>query len=67
MLKLEYGERAPRLIALTGWREPANRLMSQLVGFDDHFSKPYDPGAVLAAITGATRRAASRSAPDRAA
>lgn len=54
MLKLEYGENAPKLIALTGWREPTEQLLSKLVGFDHHFSKPYDPRAVLAAISAAT-------------
>ena len=54
LLKLEYGEQAPRLIALTGWREPTERLLSKLVGFDHHFSKPYDARAVLAAISAVT-------------
>jgi two-component system CheB/CheR fusion protein len=51
-LKRELGGRAPRLIALTGWKEPTNRLLSDLAGFDHYFSKPYDPRAVLAAIAG---------------
>ena len=54
MLKLEYGDKSPRLIALTGWREPTEQLLSKLAGFDHHFSKPYDPRAVLAAISAAT-------------
>jgi len=51
-LKRELRGGAPKLIALTGWKEPSNRLLSELAGFDHHFSKPYDPRAVLAAIAG---------------
>ena len=67
MLRDEYGEKGPMLIAVTGWQERTDRLLSKLVGFDHHFSKPYDARAVLAAISDATGRAAPRSAPGRAA
>lgn len=61
MLKHEYGEKAPLLIAITGSKQASDRQLSKLVGFDHHFSKPYDAGAVLGAIA----RAASRLRQDR--
>lgn len=59
MLKHQYGEKAPLLIAVTGGKQASD--LSRLVGFDHHFSKPYDAGAVLGAIA----RAASRLRQDR--
>jgi CheY-like chemotaxis protein len=53
-LKQEYGGRAPRLIAVSGLSDPADRLLSALIGFEQHFVKPYDARAVLAAIAGAS-------------
>jgi CheY-like chemotaxis protein len=50
MLKHEYGEKAPMLIAVTGSKQ-SDKPLSELVGFDHHFSKPYDVRAVLAVIS----------------
>jgi CheY-like chemotaxis protein len=38
-----YGQKKPLLIAITGqYKKPADRMLSQLVGFDHHLIKPYD-------------------------
>ena len=34
--------RAPLLIALTGWDQPADRQLAEAAGFDRHFAKPAD-------------------------
>ena len=40
--------RRPLLIALSGqWKEPADRMVAQQVGFDHHLVKPYDPAHIL--------------------
>jgi len=42
-----YGERRPRLIAVTGWKQASDRMLAQMAGFDHHVAKPYDPQALL--------------------
>jgi CheY-like chemotaxis protein len=43
-----YGERRPRLIALSGhYRQEPDRLLAQGVGFDHHLAKPCDFRALL--------------------
>jgi PAS domain S-box-containing protein len=38
------------LIALTGWGQPEDRRRTREAGFDHHFIKPVDPGAVRALL-----------------
>jgi len=45
-----FGEHRPKLIAITGWKQSADRLLARLAGFDHHVPKPYDPTALLALI-----------------
>jgi two-component system, chemotaxis family, CheB/CheR fusion protein len=42
-----YGDERPRLIAVTGWKKPSDRILAKLAGFDHHVAKPYDPQALL--------------------
>jgi len=52
-----YGTRKPLLIAITGqYKKPADRMLSQLVGFDHHLTKPYDTTELLALLAEAQRR-----------
>jgi CheY-like chemotaxis protein len=47
-------ERAPRLIALTGWGSEEDRRQALSAGFDSHLIKPVDPmelGAALSELT----------------
>ena len=40
--------RRPLRIALSGqWKEPADRMLAQQVGFDHHLVKPYNPAHIL--------------------
>ena len=45
-----FGAERPLLIAITGWKQSADRLLARLAGFDHHVAKPYDPNALLALI-----------------
>lgn len=41
----------PLLIAVSGmWKEPADRMVAQQVGFDHHLLKPCDTGELLALL-----------------
>ena len=42
----------PRLYALTGYGRDQDRAQALAAGFDGHFTKPVDPYALLATITG---------------
>ena len=46
-LRERYGSARPMLFAVTARSQDADRLMSQLAGFDRHISKPYDPNALI--------------------
>ena len=55
-----YGTRAPLLIAISGkWNKPSEKLLSQAIGFDQHFEKPCDPQAQLRLIKPLTAARAS--------
>jgi len=47
--------RTARLIALTGWGQEDDVLRSRQSGFDEHFTKPVDPEALLQRIILLTR------------
>ena len=40
----------PRLIAMTGYGQPADRVRSRQAGFDEHLVKPVDVAALIAII-----------------
>ena len=44
------GGHEPRLIAMTGYGQPANRVRSRQAGFDEHLVKPVDVAALIAVI-----------------
>jgi CheY-like chemotaxis protein len=35
-----------RIVALTGWGQPDDRQRTAAAGFDDHLTKPADPGQI---------------------
>jgi CheY-like chemotaxis protein len=37
----------PRLVALTGWGQDADKAKARAAGFDLHFTKPIDPERIL--------------------
>jgi len=39
-----------RLIAMTGYGQPADRVRSRQAGFDEHLVKPVDVAALIAVI-----------------
>jgi len=43
-------DRQPLLVALTGWAQDTDKLHAHAAGFDLHFTKPVDPGALLRAL-----------------
>lgn len=46
-LRRELGDDAPRLIALTGYGQAADRAKALAAGFDEHMVKPIDLGQLL--------------------
>ncbi len=52
-LRTRLGERSPRLIALSGYAEEADRARALASGFDAHFAKPVDIDKLVQAIEGA--------------
>ena len=45
-----FGEAAPRLIALTGYGQEADRERARKAGFSQHFTKPVELGGLLCAL-----------------
>jgi len=48
--QIREGSRVPRLIAMTGYGQPADLVRSRQTGFDDHLVKPVDVAALMAVI-----------------
>jgi DNA-binding response OmpR family regulator len=46
-----YGKERPKLIAVTAWTKPSDRILATIAGFDRHVPKPYDPRALLALVS----------------
>jgi CheY-like chemotaxis protein len=46
-LRERFGERAPLLVAVTGWKKASERLLGQIVGFDHYVTKPYEIDELL--------------------
>jgi DNA-binding response OmpR family regulator len=50
-IRSKYGKARPRLIAISGhYKQGSDRVLAEIVGFDDHVAKPYDPRALLALL-----------------
>ena len=49
-LRARYGRSSVRLIAVTGYAEPTDRLRSEAAGFDEHFAKPVDIDRLCGAV-----------------
>ena len=60
-LRERFGERAPLLVAVTGWKKASERLLGQIVGFDHYVTKPYEIdellGLLAPLVAGATAAA----------
>jgi len=63
-LRARYASARPLLIAITGHGKPSDRTLAQLAGFDHHFTKPYDPNALLALLRASGGATRSRAAPE---
>jgi DNA-binding response OmpR family regulator len=50
-IRRKYGEVRPLLIAISGrYKKASDRMLAEIVGFDHHVAKPYDPQALLALL-----------------
>jgi DNA-binding response OmpR family regulator len=54
-LRERYGSARTVIVAITGRRLPADRRLSEMVGFDHHFIKPVEPKELLAALCALVR------------
>jgi CheY-like chemotaxis protein len=46
-LRQRYGDDCPTLIAITGWKQASDKILANLVGFDHHVAKPYEPSQLI--------------------
>jgi CheY-like chemotaxis protein len=49
-LRERYGSARPVIVAITGRHMPVDRQLSEMTGFDRHFTKPVEPKELLAAL-----------------
>jgi DNA-binding response OmpR family regulator len=54
-LRERYGSARPVIVAITGRNQPADRRLAEMVGFDHHFIKPFEPKELLAALSSLVR------------
>jgi len=54
-LRERYGSARPVIVAITGRGGPAARRLSEMVGFDRHFTKPFEPKELLATLSSLVR------------
>ena len=54
-LRERYGSARPLIVAITGRARPADRQLAEMVGFDYHFIKPFEPKELLAALSSLLR------------
>ena len=55
VLKERYGSARPLIVAITGRGRPSDRQLSEMVGFDYHFTKPFEPKELLAKLSSLLR------------
>ncbi len=60
-----WGEKMT-LVAVTGWGRDADRRQSQEAGFDQHLTKPVEPGVLEALLDSCSTRAAMEARAQRA-
>ena len=53
-LRAMHGSNGPRIIAVTGYGQEEDRLRSRESGFDQHLTKPVDPEALQALVSGSS-------------
>ena len=54
-LRERYGSARPVIVAITGRGGPAAERLAEMVGFDHHFTKPFEPKELLAALSSLAR------------
>ncbi|HET7672705.1 MAG TPA: response regulator [Burkholderiales bacterium] len=45
-----YGKERPLLVAVTGWKKSADKILATLAGFDHHLAKPFAPAQLFELI-----------------
>jgi CheY-like chemotaxis protein len=50
-LRERYGSARPVIVAISGRKFPADRKIAEIVGFDHHFTKPFEPKELLATLS----------------
>jgi CheY-like chemotaxis protein len=54
-LRERYGSARPIIVAITGRAGPVALRLSEMVGFDFHFTKPFEPKELLATLSSLAR------------
>lgn len=54
-LKERYGSARPVIFAITGRGGPVDLRLSEMIGFDYHFTKPFEPKELLATLSSLLR------------
>jgi DNA-binding response OmpR family regulator len=50
-IRKRYGEVRPLLIAISGrYKKASDRMLAEIVGFNHHVAKPYDPNELLSLL-----------------
>lgn len=56
-IRSRYGAIRPLLIAISGrYKQGSDKILAEIVGFNHHVAKPYEPGALLALLARLTTR-----------
>jgi len=55
VLRERYGSARPVIVAITGRGGPVAQRLSEMVGFDHHFTKPFEPKELLATLSSLVR------------
>ena len=54
-LRDRYGSARPIIVAITGRAADSDRQLAEMVGFDFHFTKPFEPKELLATLSSLAR------------
>lgn len=54
-LRERYGSARPVIVAITGRTQATDRRLAEMVGFDHHFTKPFEPKELLAKLSSLVR------------
>ncbi|RPH46794.1 MAG: response regulator [Burkholderiales bacterium] len=66
-LRARYGRDCPRLIAVSGWGQEADKRRAAEAGFERHFTKPVEPSTIAEVLAASPSLSPSDEAPARAA